>query len=267
MFKFTIESDAKVIVDVRATSDFFDTFAEIYNVDGNRVAFNDDNENPALPNENDSQIIVPNLRDGEYFVVVSGAGATTGSYRVTVRHNGDVGGVDDHGDSFGAATQLPLAPFPETTHISAIAERGNDRDMFRFTATSTGNMVIRTRALSGDLNTVLRGYDGDRNLIDSNNNFNGSLDSRIVMNVTQGEDYFVRLTTVRETSGSYRISLRPSGTGGGGNSGGFTGLADPNIRLDFNNGSEANPDLGVAQSPVDVSKVDRNNDFLDGLLA
>ena len=267
VFKFTIESNAKVIVDVRATSDFFDTFAEIYNVDGNRVAFNDDHSNPAIPNAKDSQIVVNNLRDGEYFVVVSGANSTTGSYRVTVRHNGDVGGVDDHGDSFGAATQVPLAPFPETTHISAIAERGNDRDMFKFTATSTGDMIIRTKALSGDLNTVLRGYDADRNLLESNNNFNGSLNSRIVLNVTEGEDYFVRLTTVRDTSGSYRISMRPSGSSGGGAPGGFSGLADPNINLDFDNGSSTNPDIGFTESAVDIAKIDRQNDFLDGLLA
>ena len=268
VFKFTIESNAKVIVDARATSDFFDAFAEIYDVDGNRVAFNDNNNNPALPNENDSQIVLQNLRDGQYFVVISGTEGSTGSYRVTVRHNGDVGGVDDHGDSFGDASQFPLSPAPDTTHISAIAERGNDRDMFRFTANSTGNMVIRTRALSGDINTVLRGYDENQNLLDSNNNFNGSLDSRIVLNVIEGEDYFVRVSTVRDTSGAYRLSLRPTGNSSGGSGGaGFSTseLVDKNVSLEFFDDFSGR----AAASPTDntIARVDQYGDLDNGMIA
>ena len=265
VFKFTIESDARVIVDVRGTSTLFDSFVEVYNIDGTLVGSNDNNSNPAVPNNSDSQLILTNLRDGEYFVVVSGANESIGSYRVSVRHNGAVGGVDDHGDSFGGATRFPLVAAPDTTHISAIAELGNDRDMFLFTSNITGRLIVRSNAVTGDLNTVLRGYDADRNLLEANNNFNGSLNSRIELDVVEGEDYFVRLSSVGDTTGIYRISLRPLGESSGGGATG-AGFVDSNVNLDFDGGGSEL--VGSNSSPVeDFSRIDNFGDLSNGIIA
>ncbi len=239
VFTFKLDTSARVIVDVRSTSQFFNSFLELYDANGVLIGFNDDSGNPSLPNNKDSQLIVPDLAAGEYLVVASGANGSTGSYRLSVRHNGMVGGEDDHGNTFGTATMFSLDPLPATTFITARAELGNDIDSFRFTSIASGTMVVRSRALSGDLNTVLRGYDDDRNLLDANNNFNGSLDSRIALDVVAGESYFVRLSTVGETTGQYRLSFRT--TSANGDSTGFeldhygtNHVFDPNIDLNLN---------------------------------
>jgi hypothetical protein len=130
-----------------------------------------------------------------------------------------------------------LDPLPDTTFITARAERGNDIDTFRFTALETGSMVVRSRALSGDLNTVLRGYDDDRNLLDANNNFNGSLDSRIAFSIVAGESYFIKLSTVDETTGQYRLSFRTVSDGGSASGFASRHVFDPNIDLNLNPGA------------------------------
>ena len=101
-----------------------------------------------------------------------------------------------------------MDPFAPTTFLNASVESSIDNDFYRFVARGDGQIVVRTKALSGNLNTVLRGLDSDRNLLDTNNNFGDSLDSRIGFNVQRGETYTLRLNSVGTTQGDYRISLR-----------------------------------------------------------
>ena len=274
VFSFTIDSTARVIVDVRASSDFYNAFVGLFDSDNTLIAFNDDNTNPSLENPLDSQFVVPSLPAGDYFVAVRGTNGSTGSYRLGVRHNGVSGVPDDHGDTFVSATGLLLNPQPNTTFVNASAEIGSDRDTFMFTALATGRMVVRSRALNGDLNTVLRSYNEDRELLDSNNNFQGSLDSRLSFDVVAGERYFVRLTTVRETTGDYRLSLRTiEGESNGGGSNGFF-VSDPNVDLNFTydhgpvDYSTAWDEL-LASSGLDFSRGNSNevNDLTNGLIA
>lgn len=264
VFGFTINTEARVIVDVRSTSNFFNSFVELFDTSGNRIAFNDDNTNPSLDNDFDSQFVVNDLEAGDYFVAVSGTNGSTGSYRLGVRHNGATGAPDDHGDSFNLATNLALSPLPNTTFVNASAELGTDDDFFRFTSLGTGRLVVRSLALNGDLNTVLRGYDAQERLVDANNNFNGSLDSRISLDVVAGQSYFVRLSTVGETSGDYRLSLRTvQGSTSSGSANGFA-LSDPNVRLDL--ASDQTLDDLIAGSDVKLGRIDQYSDSRNGHL-
>jgi hypothetical protein len=239
VFDFTIDSKTKVIVDVRAETNFFDTFVELYNSNNELVKFNNNANSPAVQNPLDSQLIVKNLAAGDYYVVVSGNNASTGSYNVSVRHNGSVGSPDDFGDSFAAASNLTLDPLPQTTFVNGSQELGFDRDVFRFTALGTGTMIVRSFALNGNLNTVLRAFDSNQNLLVANNNFLDTLNSRLAFNVEEGQSYFVRLSSIDNTTGDYRLSLRTIGTagqGGFGPGGGASSFAirDPNVQLTLN---------------------------------
>jgi len=280
IFGFTIDSNARAIINVSAQSDFFDAFVEVFDSSGNRVGFNDNNTNPSLENFLDSQLILPNLSAGDYFVSVSGANGSTGEYRLGVRHNGSSGSPDDHGDSFSLATNFALRSLPNTTFINASAEIGTDVDVFRFTALTTGRLVVRTKALSGDLNTVLRAFDEDINLLDANNNFNGTLDSRISIDTVAGTSYFVRLNSVRETAGDYRLSFRsipdnsgptgnnPNGLSLGDDGSGFANFSyDKNVDLSYlAQDSGAAFDEFLASSELSFGRIDDFDSVSNGIL-
>ena len=208
VFRFSVGNAGRVIVDAREVSGGLDTVARLFDADGNLIAENNDAVSQTVPEPTDSQIIVQNLAVGEYFVSVSGNEESTGAYRVAVRQTGAPVGFDDHGSSFPSATDVALQPFPSTTFINGELEIGTDNDFFSFIANRTGELTVRSRGLSNDINTVLRGYDSGRNLVDANNNFGGSLDSRIRFNVNEGDQYFLRLSSVGETRGDFRLSLR-----------------------------------------------------------
>lgn len=209
VFRFETTNRGRIIVDARARSNGFDSTVQVLDTEGNIIASNDDSENPNAANPNDSQLILRNADAGEYFVVVGGSEGSTGDYRVTVRTNANVSNeLTSGGDRFNDPIQINLDPFAPTTFLNASVESSVDNDFYRFVARGDGQIVVRTKALSGNLNTVLRGLDSDRNLLDTNNNFGDSLDSRIGFNVQRGETYTLRLNSVGTTQGDYRISLR-----------------------------------------------------------
>ena len=210
VFRFALSEAGKVIIDARSLSSSLDSELMLFDGSGNLIAENDNAASPGVTsvNELDSQLIVNDLPAGGYFVAVSSKGESTGGYRFAIRQRVPVVDVDAFGDSFGTAFELDLSAAPDTTFVNSEIETGADNDFLTFTANTSGNLVVRSNALQGDLNTVLRGYDSERVLLQSNNNFNDSLDSRLVMPVEEGESYFLRLSSVGETLGTYRLSLR-----------------------------------------------------------
>ncbi|MEM9410653.1 MAG: hypothetical protein AAGA30_06040, partial [Planctomycetota bacterium] len=206
-FSFILGSTSKVILDSRALSVGLDTQISLYDSNGLLVGINDDAENPSITNSSDSQLIVRNLQPGEYFALVEDTNGNVGNYRFSARVTGTVVEKDEFGNSFATA-DLGNFVDSESVYVNSEVAHGLDEDFFQFTAVATGELVVRSKALSGDLNTVLRSYDADQRLLDSNNNFRGELDSRLAFNVRSGESYFLRLSSVRETVGDYRLSLR-----------------------------------------------------------
>ena len=277
VFTFTIDTSARAIINVSAQTEFFDAFVEVFDAGGNRIGFNDNHSNPSLQNPLDSQLILPDLAAGDYFVAVSGANGTNGEYRLGVRHNGTAGTPDDHGDSFPLASDLNLRALPNTTFVNSSVELGTDVDVFRFTAIATGRIVVRSLALTGDLNTVLRGFDVDQTLLDANNNFNGTLDSRLSFDTIAGDEYFVRLNSVGDSAGDYRLSFRTI-PGESTPPGGFSpnGLALPTEQgsidkyVDLNFGSNdtgAAFDSFLASSDISFGRIDDYDSSGSGILA
>jgi hypothetical protein len=214
VFQFTTPFSGRVILDARATEGNLDAAIRVYDSLGNFVAENNNAVNAPSGNLKDSQVILRNIPEGQYFVSVNAADGSNGGYRLAARATvATVGG--EPGDDINSAARIFFGTQP-STFIGAAIEESTDEDFFQFTANRTGRIVVRTRALSGNLNTVLRGFSDDQLLLDANNNYKGELDSRVSFGVVEGRSYFLRLNSVGNTSGDYRLSLRMAETMGGG---------------------------------------------------
>jgi hypothetical protein len=199
VFRFEILNDSRVIVDAVSIRNF-DPFLTLYDSGGHQLAANNNK-----PGSLSSQAIME-LSAGVYYAAVqSNDMASTGRYRIAVRHNGP---QDDYGDKFNNASPFTLEP-NGSTRLDGVVDRENDIDMLKFMADRSGEMVIRTKALSGGLNTILRIYDSNRQRIVANNNWNGTLDSRVSFNMDQGSTYYVQLAAAQATTGNYRIVAIP----------------------------------------------------------
>lgn len=208
-FRFETSESGRVIIDARTRSGALNPALRVFNSAGELVAANDDSENSNLTNPRDAQILLRNLAADEYFVSVGASDLSTGKYTVAVRSNAQIeSGSEDAGGSFDNARRINLNPFSSTTVIRSSIEHGSDSDFYRFVSTSTGELVVRSAALSGNLNTVLRVFNAAGNVIASNNNFRDTLDSRVKLNIESGESYSLSLTSVRSTAGDYRIVLK-----------------------------------------------------------
>ena len=217
VFSFETSSDGRIIVDARGRSADVDTVVEVFDSEGNLLGRNDDTANRDANNPNDSQLILRNVEAGEYFAVVSGSNDSTGDYRVAVRTNADISAeADSHGDNFADASRIVLNSLSSSTFITSTIDSPTDNDFFEVTAARTGRLIVRTVGLTRNVNTILRGFDSERNLLDANNNFGDGVDSRIRLDVVAGESYSLRLNSARQTFGDYRISLRLEGDVGNG---------------------------------------------------
>ncbi len=173
VFKFEILNDSRVIVDAVGIRNF-DPFLRLYDDRGGPLATNNNK-----PGSLSSQIIME-LEAGSYYAAVeSNDMDSTGRYRIAVRHNGP---RDDFGNKFNNASPLTLES-TGNTRVEGVVDDEKDIDMLKFMADRSGEIVIRTKALSNGLNTILRIYDSNRQRIVTNNNWNGTLDSRVIFNI------------------------------------------------------------------------------------
>ena len=207
VFEFNTPITGRIIVDARRTSGNLDTVIRIYDAAGNLVEENDNAQTPATENPGDSQLILKNMPSGRYFVSVGASDGSNGGYRLAVRSGSGNSNSTEAGNSFASPIRILFDGHP-TTFLRSSIENGVDQDYFEFTAVQSGRIVVRSKALNGNLNSVLRGYDEDRLLLDANNNYKGSLDSRVSFNVVQGRNYLLKLNSVGPTQGDYRLSLR-----------------------------------------------------------
>lgn len=199
VFRFEILRNARIIVDAVSVRRF-DPYLKVYDSSGALIGENNDKEGSTS-----SQLLIE-VDAGIYYAEVSSNDPEdTGQYRIAARHNG---ASDDFGGRFSNAEMISLND-EGNTKINGQTETEDDVDMFRFIADRSGDFVVRSTAKSGDLNTVLRVFDGNRTLISGNNNWNGSLDSRLLFNLEAGEQYYVALSSVKITQGSYSLNFIP----------------------------------------------------------
>lgn len=99
---------------------------------------------------------------------------------------GDQGGVtDDHGDSLATATEL-LLNGSGAAAVDAVLEENGDRDMFIFEIDELSDVAIALKSNEAEVDTYLRLYDANGNLIAENDDFGGTLNSNVNIELQAG---------------------------------------------------------------------------------
>ena len=105
--------------------------------------------------------------------------------------NGDDGGQDqdgvkdDHGDDLANATEL-LLDESGAAAVDAVLEEIGDRDMFIFEVDALSEVAIALKSSEAEVDTYLRLYDASGNLIAENDDFGGTFNSSVNIELQAG---------------------------------------------------------------------------------
>ncbi len=188
-------------VTIELRSGAFDTFLELRDPHGERVAENDD----GLGEGTDSFIIAHLAESGRYRIVVRGYGdrEATGFYELALSQSGALGRP-------GSALEIHDGEILVGRLESGDSTAGDSTytDAFTFRAPRTGDVVIDLR--SGDFDTylILKGADGST--IATDDDGGSGTDSRITTHVTAGTVYRILANSYGNdpVTGLYRVSVR-----------------------------------------------------------
>lgn len=121
---------------------------------------------------------------------------------------------DDHADSWGTeATEIVLAEGAATA--AGVLEQPGDHDVFQIMVAESGTFVIGATSTDGRLDTYLRIYDAAGNLVGENDDFGGTYDSQLQMDLEPGQ-YFVDVGAYADWGiGDYQVDLQIVEAGSG----------------------------------------------------
>jgi hypothetical protein len=100
------------------------------------------------------------------------------------------------------------------TRVEGAIEVAGDQDTFEFTASTSGRLRIDLTATTGGLDGLVRLYDGQRKLIEENDDGGSNRNPRLVTDVMAGQTYFIQVMASRSVSrnsanatGSYKLEV------------------------------------------------------------
>lgn len=198
-WEFDGRSGQDVTIELRSGA--FDTFLEIRDPHGSRLAENDD----GLGEGTDSFIMAHLAESGRYRIVVRGYGdrESTGFYELALSQSGALGrpglALEIHdGETLVGRLESGDSTAGDSTYT----------DVFTFRATRTGEVVIDLRSGEFDTYLILKGADGSTIATDDDGG-NGT-DSRITTHVTAGAVYHILANSYGNDpeTGLYRVSVR-----------------------------------------------------------
>ena len=125
-------------------------------------------------------------------------GVTTGNLtvQVTFLDPCKVGSPDDHGDSFGCATEID--PLSSTTSAAITT---TDYDVFTFVLSSTQTIELKS---TGSTDVAAKLYDADGALLASDSDSGVDSNFEITQSLNAGR-YYLRVTSENSGSGSYSV--------------------------------------------------------------
>ena len=130
---------------------------------------------------------------------------------------GDDGGgdQDDHSDGPGNdATQIKLTNGQGSG--TGTLETAGDRDAFQFEIDQPGQTTLALTGTSNDLDTYLRVYDSNGNLIGENDDANGSFDSELALTLDAGNYFAVAGSYDDSGTGNFELTIDHQADSGGG---------------------------------------------------
>lgn len=192
-FSFTIAEPSTIVARANANSGQpLDTRLELFNAEGDKLDQNL-NKNGTTTNSQLSENLLP----GTYYVSVRSQNNSTGAYRMSV-------------------VTRPLEILPDAATID-LDDSGNQvldgrigrrvqTQNYEFTATNSGTMTIDVLGL-GQLDSTLVVFDGLGKRLATNDDFGGTTNSRVVLNVTAGEIYYIRVGSYGNSFGDFTLQL------------------------------------------------------------
>jgi V8-like Glu-specific endopeptidase len=116
-------------------------------------------------------------------------------------------GVDDHVDQPGAGATPIVLDGDGLGNGGGTLEVAGDRDVFQFTVDEGGTATITAFGVD-DVDTYLRIYDADGNLVAENDDFGGSLDSQTTVALAPGT-YFASVGSYADSeAGQYGVDIQ-----------------------------------------------------------
>ncbi|HND53542.1 MAG TPA: trypsin-like serine protease, partial [Pirellulaceae bacterium] len=201
VFQFTVLKAGTAVITTAAGASGLDTYLRIYNSAGTLVGQNDD-YNQTL----NSQVTL-SVQPGVYYASIgSYQDAGVGAYQLSVKVT-----AATTGDKFSSAVAIPLASDGTGVVNSSISSTVTGR-VFSFVAQFTGQVVATTRATSGNLDTILNGYDAAARRVATNDDYGGTLNSRVQFSVVAGSKYYLEVVRYGQTTGNFTLNLTNTNT-------------------------------------------------------
>ncbi len=170
-----------------------DSVVGLYDADETELAFNDDYKHSSA-----SRIVWVAPGSGSYYIKVAAWGSGTGSYTLTVVAS-DI--VDDHANGVGDATSVTVGEV-----VSGVVDYPGDTDLFVFEA-SEGELYQIDVALGTLDDSVVGLYDADEWQLAYNDDYEGSLASRIVWEAPSSGSYYIEVSAWIDGAGSYTLTI------------------------------------------------------------
>ncbi|MDO8665863.1 MAG: hypothetical protein Q7J79_04575, partial [Gemmatimonadales bacterium] len=179
----------------------FDTFLELRDPRGTKVADNDD----GLGEGTDSFIIAHLSQSGRYRIAARGYGdrEASGFYELSLARSATVGRAGQVQEIRPGQTIVGRLEAGDST-----AGDSTYTDVFTFLAIRTGDVVIDLR--SGDFDAYLIVQDAEGHTIGTDDDSGSGTDAQITTRVTAGTSYRIRANSYGEDpeTGLYRLSIR-----------------------------------------------------------
>ena len=170
-----------------------DSVVGLYDADEWQLAYNDDYEDSSA-----SRIVWEAPSSGSYYIEVYAWDDGTGSYTLTVVAS-DI--VDDHANGVGDATSVTAGGA-----ALGVVDYPDDVDLFVFEA-SEGELYQIDVALGTLDDSVVGLYDADEWQLAYNDDYEGSLASRIVWEAPSSGSYYIEVSAWIDGAGSYTLTI------------------------------------------------------------
>jgi hypothetical protein len=199
-YQFMASVSGQLVIRQDATSgSSLDSVLTVFDGNQNLIGFNDDSGGTL-----NSLVVVKVVAGQTYYIEASGFGTSTGGYLLTVTPF-----VDDFGNNPATAHAIVLDATGAGSQTGSIEIPGNI-DLFKFTAPISGQLVIQQDATpDSNLDSVLTVLDSSMRQIAYNDDSAGTLNSLVVVNVTQGKTYYVQAAGFRDSIGDYLLTFSP----------------------------------------------------------
>ena len=170
-----------------------DSVVALYDADQRQLVLNDDYGGSLA-----SRIYWKASSSGRYYVAVASLGEGTGSYTLTVVVS-DI--VDDHADAMGEATSVTVGDA-----VLGVVNYPGDIDLFVFDA-EEGKLYQIDVALGTLGDSVVAVHDAHETGLAFNDDYSGSLASRVFWAAPNSGTYYVEVASWGEGTGSYTLTV------------------------------------------------------------